>query len=526
MKLATAEQMRTIDKLAINELKIPGVVLMENAGRGTALLIDEHFADEADEGVLILCGPGNNGGDGYVIARHLANMGYDVMIAAVGNKPKAKSDARTNRNIAEKMELPLLEVRSKKAVDELEELLVDCGLVVDAMFGTGLSRAIEGLSAEVIELVNEFGMPVVAVDIPSGLSADTGKPTGPAIPADMTCTYGLAKIGQFLHPGADLCGEVRVVDISIPPEVVERVYIPANLTGPLDVLPLFSPRPSQAHKGNFGHALVVGGSRGMSGAPIMTAQAAVSAGAGLVTLAVPESLLTVAECSVLEALKSGLPDAGGSFDAAAVEQALALSESMNVIALGPGIGRAAGAVELVQAMIGKVKAPLVIDADGINAIAGDLSVLAQAQGDIILTPHPGEMARLLDTTTEQVQNDRIGCAIDFARIHGVVVVLKGAQTIVADPDGMYWINPTGNAGMASGGMGDVLTGLIAGLIAQGAHPTHAAVAGAYLHGIAGDIARDKVGEKALTAGSVLKTMPDVFKAIEEMVNPTPEDDEE
>ena len=520
MKLATADQMRELDRLTIEEAKIPGLLLMENAGGGAARLIIERFGAEIEDGVAIFCGPGNNGGDGFVIGRHLFNNGFDVNLYLLGPRNALKGDARTNRQIAENIGLPITEIKKSADLDKIAAVLERTGLVVDALFGTGLARAIEGLAAEIIELINTVDLPVVAVDIPSGLSADTGRPLGPVVAADFTATFGLAKVGQFLYPGADYCGEVEVVDISIPASVMDKVEIPTRLISPADVAPFFLPREPEAHKGHFGHALVIAGSTGMSGAAIMTANAALKSGAGLVTAAVPQPLLPIMEASLIEVMKAGLSaDTDGRFSAAALEPALKLIKGKKAVALGPGIGLTENVSKFVALLVKKCPTSMVIDADGLNALAGNIDALAQAASKIVLTPHPGEMARLLEIDSQDVQQNRIGCAADLARRIQQVVVLKGARTVVAAPDGRIWINPTGNPGMASGGMGDVLTGMIVGFMAQSLDPVDAAVCGVFLHGLAGDVARQKTGEHALTATDVLEALPSVLRLMEKILDP-------
>jgi NAD(P)H-hydrate epimerase len=516
MKLATAAQMRELDRRAIDDFAIPGLVLMENAGRGAAEVIEEHFGEACAKGVVVLCGPGNNGGDGFVIARHLHNQGFDVECWLIAPGSQLHGDAKTNYRIAEKIGIPVYQLRSEKDHRAAVDALADAGLVVDALFGTGLTRAIEGPAAELIALANGLDAPIVAVDMPSGVNADTGQLTGPAIRADLTCTFGLPKLAQFLFPGAEHCGTIEVVDISLPPELIDAAEIKARLIERDDALPLFAPRDAQAHKGSFGHVLVLGGSRGMGGAPLMAARAAVTSGAGLVTAGVPESLLPAAEAALLEALKAGLAeDSAGRFSAAALGGALELAAGKNVIAVGPGLGRSEALETFVGGLLAATNVPLVIDADGLNNLAANVDLLAGAQAPVVLTPHPGEMARLRKCTTAEVQADRLGAALGLAAATGAVVALKGAHTVVAAPDGRLWINPTGNPGMATGGAGDVLTGLIAGFIAQGAEPLAATLAGVFLHGAAGDRVAAQVGERATTAGGLLAALPAIFKEMED-----------
>ncbi len=527
MIVLTAAQMQKLDRLASEQLAIPGLVLMENAGAGVARLIDERFPDDAERGVVILCGPGNNGGDGFVIARHLFNLGCEVELFLLGASEKLRGDAKTNHAIAANMDLPIAEVKKAADLLKVRSALSRAGLVVDALFGTGLDRPIEGLGAELINLVNKSKLPVVAVDIPSGLSADTGKPWEPAIRADLTATFALAKLGHYLLPGSSLCGQVEIVDISLPQILLREIEVNHRLIDTMDVLALFVPRDPEGHKGDYGHAAVIGGSRGMSGAVVMATTAAVRSGAGLVTAVVPEPLLPIAESSLLESLKAGLPaDPNGLFSADALEPALELAVGKSVLAIGPGLGRSPGVTALVHGLARKALAHLVVDADGLNALVGALHLLPKKGREVVLTPHPGEAARLLNMTVADVQDDRLAAARELARRSKSVVVLKGARTLVAEPRGQVWINPTGNAGMATGGMGDVLTGMIAGFIAEGVPPLRAAIAGVYLHGLAGDLARNDLGEHALTAGSVLSRLPAAFGMIEQYFAPPPDEDQE
>jgi ADP-dependent NAD(P)H-hydrate dehydratase / NAD(P)H-hydrate epimerase len=518
MKLVTAAQMRALDREAIEQFGIPGLLLMENAGRGAADEIQDRFGDACEGGVVVLCGPGNNGGDGFVIARHLFNVGFDVACLLVGGRAKLKGDARTNFRIADRLGIQVLSVQTDKQVGVAAALLESTGLIVDALFGTGLARAIEGPAAALIEIVNEMETPVVAVDMPSGVGSDDGKPTGPAIVADLTCTFGLPKVGQFIHPGLDFCGEVSVIDISLPPLWITDPELNTSLITQSTVLAQLPPRDADTHKGTYGHALILGGSRGMTGAAVLAAKAAVVSGAGLVTAAVPSSLIDVVETNLLEALKLPLADDGsGRFSDSAIDAALELARTRDVVALGPGLGQTDALENFVAVLVGSADKPLVIDADGLNNLAADLGVLKQAKGPVVITPHPGEMARLAGVTTAEVQADRLGVARRFAVEHHVIVVLKGARTVVAGPDGQVWINQTGNPGMATGGMGDVLTGLIAGFIAQGMTAIQAALCGVYVHGYAGDTAAENVsGERALTAGLVLDTLPMVLRELEQI----------
>ena len=515
MRLVTANEMRQLDRAAIDEFGIPGIVLMENAGRGTAEAILARFEGQCEDGVVILCGPGNNGGDGFVIARHLSNEDYDVQCLLVGSADKLTGDAATNHAIVERLGIPVIQIQTEEEAEVAADEFDEAGVIVDALFGTGLTRAIEGPAALLIERVLAQSAPIVAVDIPSGISSDTGKPTGPAVFADLTCTLGLPKLGHYLYPGPDHCGEVVVIDISLPPDLLDRFEPRAWTVDAIDIAPSFLPRNEDTHKGTYGHVMILGGSRGMTGAAALAADAAVLSGAGLVTIAVPAPSLPTMEVLCTEALKAPLAaDADGKLAADALAGALEMAAGKSVVAFGPGLGQSAALRELAAAFVAQATVPLVIDADGLNNLAGNLGVLADANVPLVLTPHPGEMALLLGTDTATVQNDRPGAARELAKRTGAVVALKGAATIIAVPTGEIWINTTGNPGMASGGTGDVLTGLIAGLIAQGLETLEATVAGVFIHGAAGDSAAEETGVRGLTATAIVDAIPTVIEAFE------------
>jgi NAD(P)H-hydrate epimerase len=360
----------------------------------------------------------------------------------------------------------------------------------------------------VIESINQFNRPVLAVDIPSGLNADTGQPWGVCIRAHVTVTFGLAKLGHLLYPGADYTGDLQIVDIGIPNFIADAVGPRQFLLDAENVSASLPSRPADAHKGRTGHLLVVAGATGKSGAAAMTAMTAMRAGAGLVTLGVPASLNPVMETVVLEAMTTPLPEEnGGCLGTSAFDRIMALLEDKKALALGPGIGTAEQTCKLVHRLLAECPLPIVLDADGLNCLAQDLTLLNQRKAPLILTPHPGEMARLVASSPQAIQQDRVQVARRLATTHGVHVVLKGARTITAHPDGSIFINPTGNAGMASGGMGDVLTGLIAGLIVQGVSPAQATHAGVYLHGAAADALALQTGSIGYVASEVMDALP-------------------
>jgi len=404
-------------------------------------------------------------------------------------------------------------------VEALAHRLVRAAAVVDALFGTGLNAPVTGVAAAAIAAINAAGAPVLAVDIASGLSADTGAPLGAAVRATMTATFGYPKVGQLMYPGVEHTGLLAVVDIGIPPEALATVAPRIMLLESEEVGALLPPRRRDAHKGDFGHVLVVAGSRGKTGAALLAAQAAARSGAGLTTLAVPATLQAVLEAQVREAMTAALADTGDGAaalaDGAAVNALLADREA---VVCGPGMGQAPATRALVAHVVRQCAAPLVLDADGLNAVAGG-ALLRDRPGPTVVTPHPGEMARLQSGDTARVQADRLGAARAFARAERVVVVLKGARTIIASPDGATAICPTGNPGMASGGMGDVLSGVIGALLAQGLAAYDAAALGVFAHGAAGDAVAARQGETGLLASDLLAELPVTLERLQAAARP-------
>ena len=514
MRLCDAETMREMDRYAIEEIGIPGVVLMENAGRGTARLIAEHFEDVLDRGVTVLCGRGNNGGDGFVVARHLHNWGYPVRVYLLTQRDRVGGDAAINLQVADRMGIPILEVPDEAAWEKVRDEAVECGLVVDAMLGTGLHSDVRGLYRRVIEAVNAGDPPVAAVDIPSGLDSSSGRPHGVAVHAEMTATYGLAKIGLVQDTAVDHVGELHVVDISIPRERIAPGPAHDRLVEAADVAECLPSRPFSGHKGTFGHLCVLAGSVGKVGAAVLASHAALRSGVGLVTLAIPKSAVPYLSALGAEVMLDILDDEGtGHLTPASIPQLDRILENRTAIAMGPGLSTEPGVREVLVHLLEHADLPMVIDADGLNALAGGLETVKRSRAPVVLTPHPGEAGRLLGISAREVQADRVGWVRKLAADAGAVVVLKGARTLTATPAGRVSVNPTGNSGMASAGSGDVLTGLIGGLLAQRSPVEDAAVAGVFLHGLAGDIAAELTGTRALVAGDIVEAIGAAFQSL-------------
>jgi ADP-dependent NAD(P)H-hydrate dehydratase / NAD(P)H-hydrate epimerase len=505
--------MQAIDRSAIEEYGIPGLVLMENAGLAAASLIHENIPDLLEKKVVIVCGKGNNGGDGFVIARHLSIDGVQVDILLLGKRQQLKSDARTNADIAFKMGIPIHEVTDKNFSTQ-NHLFRHCHIIVDALFGTGLSKPAGGLYEKVIKKINASKKYVVAVDIPSGVDSDSGHLIGPHIKASVTAALALLKRSHLLFPAAESMGEVQILDISIPHEAVEKQDIPVAWLELEDVQSMIPNRPTNTHKGDYGHTLVVAGSRGKGGAAGLTGLAALRAGAGLVTLAVPESCHQALEFNPLETMAVSLPETkSGCLSTKAIDAILNSLKGKNALAIGPGLSTDKETVQLLAALLPQVECPLVIDADGINALGKSGTLLGQIQVNTVLTPHPKEMSRLSGWSVQDILNHRIERAGEFAQEHEVTLLLKGARTLLAFADGTVFINPTGNPGMATAGSGDVLTGLIAGLVSQGLSVPSATAAGAFIHGMAGDLYAETHHEVPLIASDLLDTIPEAIKRI-------------
>ncbi|MBI2683657.1 MAG: NAD(P)H-hydrate dehydratase [Acidobacteriales bacterium] len=504
-KIITAAEMRAIDRASVEQCGVPSLTLMENAGSAVAEVCLDRFGDA--ERVTVVCGRGNNGGDGFVVARKLSEAGKDVTVLLLARPEDVRGDAA--EMLLRMKQKPIVATR----LDELPRpALLDSDLIVDAILGTGFRPPVEGIYAEAIHAINASGAPVVAVDIPSGAETDTFTPADigdDIVPADVIVTftaYKPAHIFRFL----DVATVLR--PIGTPPEAFVS-SLGMHVIEPDDFRALLAPRRPDANKGAYGHVLVVGGSLGKAGAAAMAGMASLRIGAGLVTVATPRSQLPLVAGFAPELMTEPLVEnANGAINILALEKLRELTDGKNVIACGMGASRDAEAGQFIRTMVDRTNQPLVLDADGLNAFSQHLPYLHGMLRPLILTPHPGEMARLAGVTRDQVQADRAAVARKFAQEHKCIVVLKGHRTLVATPDGQVWVNTTGNPGMATGGTGDILTGMIAGLLAQSPQAVLACVlAGVYLHGLSGDIAREEMGEMSLTATDLLLALPHAIR---------------
>jgi NAD(P)H-hydrate epimerase len=481
------DTMREADRYTIEDLGVPSLVLMENAATGVVEALRKGFPEA--EHVLVVCGPGNNGGDGLAAARHLANGGHQVQVLLFSDPDKLSADATVNFRLAIAFGVAV-EIIDGDDLSRLDEALDHHPpeVVMDALLGTGIDRPLEGRLAEVVRKINESGLPVVAVDVPTGLSGSTSTIPGQALWADLTVTFAALKLCHVLPPASLRCGEVAVVDIGIPPAALE-VYCGVRLLECEDAALLLPDRGSDSHKGRFGHLLLVAGSEGKGGAVAMAGRAAVVAGSGLVTMAVPRPAVAVVDGACLEAMTHPLTSTSDGL-VAGPEGLEELLGRITAIAAGPGMGTGEGPVTTLDWILDHWVGALLLDADAINILAGRPERLAGRAQPPVLTPHAGELARLLDRSVDEVVADRLTAARDAASRAGAVVVAKGHRTVIADPDGGAWINPTGDEHLASGGSGDVLTGTISAFLAQGLEPVRAALAGCWLHGRAGELGDD------------------------------------
>lgn len=513
MKVLTAEQMQELDRFTIQEIGIPGIVLMENAGRSVANTVVERFGQDYKR-ALVFAGKGNNGGDGYVVARHLADEGWDVETLVFSKKDKIVGDALTNLNVLERYDSKISYVSEPDEFLNLVESRSEEAVLIDALFGTGLKKPAQDLYVKAIEWMNNRSSPVISVDTPSGIDASSGKVLGSAVKADLTVTFALPKVGVVTYPGAAYVGELITAAIGIPRSVLSQAeadYYWMDFRSAREMLPQ---RQRDGHKGTFGHLLVLAGSLGKSGAAVMTSESGLRGGAGLVTLACPAAIQPIVASQLKEVMTLPISELKGEASLLALEDVQKAIVNKQALAIGPGLGSGSEVFGLVRRLVQDCNLPMVIDADGLNALCGYTKILQRKRDNaLIVTPHPGEMARLLDVTTEKVQSDRIQAAKTFADTFNVVVVLKGARTLIASPDGQTFINSTGHAGMASGGMGDVLTGLIGSFLAQGSPAKTAAILGVYLHGLAADRLFDRYGDAGLIATDLMAEIPAARKSL-------------
>jgi hydroxyethylthiazole kinase-like uncharacterized protein yjeF len=514
MKIVTAAEMRDIDRATSERFGVHSITLMENAGAAVAEFVLSHYSSARR--VVVICGKGNNGGDGFVAARRLHQRGKHVQVILLADPSELRGDAR---EMFSKIPVPVMAVHSTEEwKTERVQLTLHADLYVDAILGTGFKPPVGGLYAEAIAALNVSTTPVVAVDIPSGADADAmGHQTGAVARANAVVTFTAPRPAHVFGELTD--GPTDVAPIGSPDEAITSA-LGLNVITANDIASLVALRAADAHKGSFGHVLIVGGSRGKSGAAAMAGIAALRVGAGLSTAATAKSVLPTVAGFHPELMTEPLEETdAGTIATGALERLNKLAEGKTVLAVGPGVSRHPDTTEFVRKLVANNHTPIVLDADGLNAFADHASELNGSERPLVLTPHPGEMARLIGSTSTAVQQDRLNIARNFAREHQLNLVLKGHRTLVAQPDGTVWVNTTGNPGMATGGTGDILTGMVAGFIAQSPDRTlDAVLAAVHLHGLAGDVARESMGEHSLIATDLLKALPEAFRRVRDQAS--------
>ena len=515
MQVATAAQMRACDQITIEKYGFPGQMLMEHAGAAVTRHMAQTLNGLAGKKIIFFCGKGNNGGDGFVAARHALCQKAKVKVFLVAPEEEVAGDARFHLEILRRYGGEVNVLREERDWEKARLSILFADALVDALVGTGFHGAMGDELARAARLMNQSGLPVWAVDLPSGVEADTGQVSLDVVQAAHTVTFALPKPGLLFYPGAAYAGSWVRADIGMPPEVLDGVGIQQQLTTAALVCQLLPVRPDDAHKGTSGRVLLAAGSLSFCGAACLAAEGAVRAGAGLVTLATPASLQPTAALKLTEVMTRPLPEAAdGGWHSEAAERLLEWAAAMNALAIGPGIGRQESTLACVRQVVQMAEIPLVLDADALYALCGQIEILAGRKAPAVLTPHPGELAALLECSADEINADRLGVARLAAESWQAVVVLKGARTVIAAPGGEAWINPTGNEGMATGGCGDVLTGVIAALLGQGMAPVAAAIAGVYLHGLAGDMVAE-TGRIGMAAGDIVAALATARHALTE-----------
>lgn len=518
MKVITVEQMKELDRRSIEEHDIPSEVLMENAGTKAARLaermIDEHTLKEK---ALLFAGKGKNGGDAFVAARVLIEDSIQATTVLLCDEEEIKGDAKANLDRLLSANGHVIRVTKEEELEYIKGDLYGTDLIIDGILGTGIKRPVAGYLATVIEMINESGKMVLSIDIPSGLNGNTGHAPGACVVADQTLTMGLPKIGMLAAEGLNYSGKIHIGKIGIPDPLLDEVKADVKLLLSKDLHGILPRRRKHlTHKGDYGKVLIASGSVGHTGAASLAATASLRGGSGLVTLAIPESLNDILEHKVTEVVTVPLPETKErTFSAQAVKPLLSLEKQCDVWVIGPGISTHPETEKFLVQLLPKITKPAVLDADALNILAKNKELLKKVKAPLVLTPHEGEMARLLGKTPASIQKNRWESARAFAKEHKVVLVLKGAGTVVADPKGNIFINSTGNPGMATAGSGDILAGLIGSFLGQDLSPLDAAKLGVVLHGEAGDLAAEEVGEPSLMSGDLLWSLP---RAIVEFIS--------
>ena len=513
MKAVTGTDMGKLDKFSIEKIGIPGVVLMENAALKIVKHINLYFEQEQhlERNIVIVAGKGNNAGDAFAVARHLFLSGNKVKLYCLFNRELITGDARLNLNILQNLGVVTQILEDEAGLEQLFSDIKNAKLVVDGIFGTGFRGQVQGHIAKVIELINASSRYIISIDIASGIESATGKVADFCVKANKTVTFELPKIGQLVYPGANYTGQLVVETIGMPKQAIESIGLNTNLTDSDFLNNVIPKRQAEFNKGNCGKVMIITGSIGMAGSGCIAAKASLRTGSGLVYIAGPSSLINIYQSVVPEAVAIRLEDNSGIISEKSTDTILDMLKKCNVAAIGPGLSVSESIYNIINSIAESISIPVVLDADALNAISKNTALFQKFKKAVVITPHPGEMSRLTGLEISYIQNNRIDVARKYSTMWGVVIVLKGAKTIIADKDGKVHINPTGNAGMATAGSGDALTGIITSIMGQGVNAYDAAVAGTYIHGLAGDIAATSKGEAGLTAMDIVENVPYAIK---------------
>ena len=514
LKVVTAEQMREIDGRTINEYGVPGIVLMENACINIVKEIEKDIGTFKKMNIVVFAGTGNNGGDALGVARHVFNQGANVLVVLLGKEDSVKGEALINFNIIKKMGINFVVVEDESYNEEIAASLHMADVVVDGIFGTGINKNIDGFVAEIIDMINKANRYTTSIDIPSGVNATSGEIFGVCVKAVKTFALGFPKLGTIIGEGSKFAGKVEIQDIGIPKSIIEEDRLNICLLTTEYISKLIPRRSQYAHKGDSGKVLVIAGSTGLTGAAVLASHAAQRSGAGLVTLGIPETLNNIMEVRLTEEMTLPLADIGdGRLSYRCIEKLKNELNKFDVIAYGPGLGRGSDIYKITEWLLHNSSIPMIIDSDGINSLAGNIDLLSKAVCPVILTPHMGEMARLTGLSIENIQKDRINVLKEYCDKYKCTIVLKDWRTVVCTNEGHIYINTTGNQGMASGGTGDVLTGIIASFAGRGMSPEDSATAGVYVHGVAGDLTALEKSMEGMIAGDIVENLPYALKNI-------------
>ncbi len=512
MRIVSNKQMQMIESIAMNQYKIPSAILMENAVLAATALCERHISKEGM--AVVVAGPGKNGGDGFGVARQLTCRGYNVAVLYIGDITEVSGDSLTNLDILHEMGVNVEPIPNNDSYFNIVLALTQADLVVDAIFGTGLSRSLEGSFEDMVETINTYGKYIISLDLPSGIDGDTGQVLGCAVKAHQTITFGAPKIGLYLHPGCTYAGEISVANISIPKQAYDAVEVETEIMDEHDAHMLLPMRKPRANKGDFGRAYIFAGCNDMPGAALLATRAFYKSGGGLACACVVPYVSDVIHTGSAEAITRVLPEKSGFLCAKSFDYIRPELERADVIIIGPGLGRNENVVDFVRQVIVEIDVPMVIDADALNVIAMDLNLLRGLKKQCVITPHPGEMSRLTSLEIQEVLDNTVSTATEFAKEFGVVTLLKDARTVVASPSGEVYINTSGSNALSKAGTGDVLTGVIAALIAQGADIYTAAKLGAYIHGKAGELAAERVGVYGVMATDVINCISEIMASLQ------------